>query len=564
MQSTQCHPFSLVYLYRRVLAYFTNRRPNEKTNMTAKYLLQKKSQTRPKHFHAMTACVIGLLLFGVLLALAACSDPGPPVDPYARFRPAMRAEFQSDLDELGLVPVYNIEISVDDAQNVLTGTAHIDVPNVSPHLWDHLIFRLYPMLPHFGGTMAIQKVLVDDQITSFVYQPGTGKSALRVSLPDRLRPSQSAQVFLEWKLEIPTWSNSSEVYALFGSSQEMTSLPLFYPALAVYQPDAKFGRGEWWVDSGTVRGDSAFNYTSLFVVTATLPSNQIPVASGTLVTSTLVDNHQSRHVWVTGPSREFLLHMSPQLASTFTQTYGTRVTSYWLPGQEVNGRAALEYAVASLRIYTDLYGPYPYRDMRVAPAPLSYRGMEYPGVNLIGVEAYGRFQATLESLVAHEVAHQWWYQIVHNDPVNMPWLDEALAEYSIKRYVESVYGEKPANNLQSSRWESRVNQVSDPALALNQTVESFSSTPIYEAVVYSKGALFYDEMRKILGDRRFDRFLNNYFRTHRYQIVDTAEWISVTNQIGNEAVNTLWQEWVQTPEDRAALEKAEGESQNSN
>ena len=523
-----------------------------------------KNQNHSKRFHLMSACIIGILLFGLMLAMVACSAPDAPLDPYVRFRPAMRPEFQDDLDKLGPVPIYHIEIIVDDVKNVLTGTANIDVPNVSPHLWDHLIFRLYPMLPHFGGTMTIQKVLVDDQITSFVYQPGTGKSALRVSLPNQLRPGHSAHVLLEWKLEIPTWSNSSTVYALFGTSQGMTSLPLFYPALAVYRPDAKFGRGEWWLDSGTVRGDSAFNYTSLFVITATLPSNQIPVTSGTLVTSTLIGNNQSRHVWVTGPSREFLLHMSPQLSSAFTQTYGTRVQSYWLPGQEKSGRAALEYAVASLRVYTDLYGPYPYRDMRVAPAPLAFRGMEYPGVNLIGVEAYGRFRTTLESLVAHEVAHQWWYQIVHNDPVNSPWLDEALAEYSIKRYVESIYGEKAAEDLQANRWESRINKVNDPSLALNQAVESFSSTPVYEAVIYSKGAIFYDEMRKILGDRRFDRFLKNYFRTHRYQIVDTAEWISATNQIGNDAIDALWKEWVQTPEERAALEKVEEQREKSN
>src|SRR5690606_16495814 len=117
------------------------------------------------------------------------------------------------------------------------------------------------------------------------------------------------------------------------------------PSLAVYQPGPTLGTGHWWEETGTVRGDAAFNMTSLFVVTATLPSEQVPVASGTLVGSeVLTDGVFTRHVWVTGPVREFTLHMSPIFSSASLETYGTRVVSYWLPGQEAAGRAALAHA----------------------------------------------------------------------------------------------------------------------------------------------------------------------------------------------------------------------------
>ena len=84
--------------------------------------------------------------------------------------------------------------------------------------------------------------------------------------------------------------------------------------------------------------------------------------------------------------------MSPDFESATNEAYGTRITSYWLPGDESAGRAALRHATSSLRVYSDLYGPYPYSDMRVAPAPITYRGMEYPQVILLGVELYGRFR----------------------------------------------------------------------------------------------------------------------------------------------------------------------------
>lgn len=503
--------------------------------------------------------LIALILLLTLLMLAACGDAATNIDPYEPYRKAMKPEFREELDTLGPLPTYQLSVTLDVEANLLNGFANINVPNNSLDLWDTLVFRLYPMLGQYGGLMTIQSVLVDNQITSFIYQPGTQRTALRVSLPTPLRSKQVAHVQMRWKVEIPNWPDTTDVYALFGKSQQMVSLPLFYPALAVYQPNVRFGRGDWWTGIGTVRGDSAFGDASLFWVTATLPANYVPVASGTLITSTFVNDGQSRHVWVTGPSREFLLHTSPQFTSVYTEAYGTRVTSYWLPGDEAAGRAALEYAVASLRIFSDEYGPYPFRDMSVAPAPLSYRGMEYPQVSLIGVEAYSRFRNSLESLVAHEVAHQWWYQIVHNDPVNEPWLDEALAEYSIKLYVEALYGNSSAENMQYSRWQTRIDGLSNPGLGLDHPVADFDSNIVYETIVYSKGALFYDAIRKRLGSRKFGDFLQEYFQKHRYGIVTTADWMAAIEALGDPTITQLAQDWIQPRQAKSA----EVEGQNS-
>ena len=85
-------------------------------------------------------------------------------------------------------------------------------------------------------------------------------------------------------------------------------------------------------------------------------------------------------------------------------------------GKRRRGAVLCALRWARLRIYSDYFGEYPAREMSVAIAPLTYRGMEYPQVNLLGVELYTRFRNNMEILVAHEVAHQWWYQIVHNDP----------------------------------------------------------------------------------------------------------------------------------------------------
>lgn len=509
---------------------------------------------------ALLTGVGSVLLLTLLLLAVACSAAPVEQDPYARFRPAMKSNAQAQLDALGPVPIYELTVQLEPTLDVLNGSARIHVPNYSRDVWSYLLFRLYPMLEQYGGYMIIQNVVIDDRPTSFIYHPGTEQTAVRISLPEPLRPGQAVDLTINWQLEIPTWQDTSSIYALFGNSQGMTSLPLFYPSLSVYENDGEFGIRDWWTDIGSVRGDAAFNVTSLFVVTATLPADQVPVASGTLVTSTLLGDGNARHVWVTGPSREFLLHSSPQFSSAYTETFGSRVTSYWLPGYEAAGRAALQYAVASLRIFNDRYGEYPFTDMRVAPAPLSYRGMEYPQVSLVGVEVYGPYRNTLETLVAHEVAHQWWYQIVHNDPVNAPWIDEALAEYSIKLYTEALYGDVRADGLQSERWQNRVAALQNPSESLDQPVNSYASGPSYEGIIYSKGALFYDAFRTTMGDRLFLEFLQNYLNEYRYDIVDTADWTAAIAALENEELSELYTSWIQPNTEEPPASPAQAES----
>jgi hypothetical protein len=368
-----------------------------------------------------------------------------------------------------------------------------------------------------------------------------------------LLPEQTAIVDLKWKLKIPVWSDSVGTYALLGRSQSITSLPLFYPTLAVYLPGSTIGAGRWWLDEGSVRGDAAFNVAALFAVTATLPADQIPVTSGTLITSTVVAPDQVRYAWVTGPVREFFMQFSSRFRSATIETRGTRVTSYWLPEEEAAGRAALNYNVAALRIFSDYYGDYPFRDLVVSVAPLANRGMEYPQVSLIGSELYNRARDKLEVLIAHEVAHQWWYQIVHNDPVNEPWLDEALAEYSVKIYLEKLKGNLDAESLQLTRWIAPVALLQSRGgdEVLDRTVDSFTDAGQYETIVYGKGALFYDELRKEMGDRQFFQFLQDYLNDHRYQIVNSADWLSAIEALGKPELVQLYRQWVGAPKPTA-------------
>lgn len=487
------------------------------------------------------------LLLGALL-LAACGDATTPepetTSPLARYLVALKPDSADELELVQTAPRYSLEVNVDVISRTLTGVGEIAVFNNSREPWNQILFRLYPNLEHYGGDLSVQSVSLDGRPTNYTYQDeGT---TLRVLLPRPLLPKDQVNVRMAWTTWWPSWVDESAVYSLFGRSQKMVSLPLFYPALAVYQEGPALGSGKWWTEMGTVRGDAAYNEIALFAVTATLPKDEVPVTSGTTVITTSVSPTQTQYVWMTGPAREFVIHMSPAFSQASEEAYGTTVTSYWLPGDEAAGRAALRYGVASLRAYSDLYGAYPFRDMRIAPAPLGFRGMEYPQVMLLGPQLYGRMRNNLEFLVAHEMAHQWWYQVVHNDPITSPWMDEGLSEYSVKLYWEELRGRSNAELIQYQRWETPlqtlVNRGTDTTVA--QPVESFKNGNQYETIVYGKGALFFDALRAELGNRRFLRFLQTYLAGHRWQTVNEDDFLAALHVLGDPTLLRLYREWV--------------------
>ena len=121
-----------------------------------------------------------------------------------------------------------------------------------------------------------------------------------------------------------------------------------------------------------------------------------------------------------GPAREFTALLSPQFQSLEVDSLGTRVRSYFTGGTRRRRSSALYSAVAALQIYTDKFGPYPYRDMSIVQAPLTFKGMEFPSLSLIGSQDYDKYQKDLVNLVVHEVAHQWWYNQVGSDQVRTP------------------------------------------------------------------------------------------------------------------------------------------------
>ena len=262
---------------------------------------------------------------------------------------------------------------------------------------------------------------------------------LKVALPAPLAPQARLQLEMRFSDPIPAGKDVGN-YGEFALKDNILALAGFYPTMVVY------GDQGWHLERPSLQGDVLYADASLYDVSLTAPAALTVVATGE--TRERKDNGDGSATWrlTGGPMRDFNIAASADYLKVSRQVGAVVVNSYAVKQDAEGGRDALDWASAALNTYQTAFGLYPYRELDVVETPTSAGGIEYPGMVVIAARLYSDPQRRLnfEGATAHEVAHQYWYNVVGDDQLNTPWLDESLAQYSTGLYYGSQYGEARA------------------------------------------------------------------------------------------------------------------------
>jgi aminopeptidase N len=220
-------------------------------------------------------------------------------------------------------------------------------------------------------------------------------------------------------------------------------------------------------------------------------------------------------------ARSFAFLASPEYRVLEGNAGGVPVRSYYLPGYEMAGQAALDTATEAIHLFAGLFGPYPYPELVIAQNGY-YGAMEYSAFMTMSTYAYetydGGSASLLVALTAHEVSHQWWYGAVGNDQVYEPWLDESLAMYSELLFYERLHPE-----LVDWWWQFRVDQWK-PGGPVDVTIYDYGDTRTYVHRMYGRAAHFMADLRLTMGDPAFFSFLRDYYASGRGHIVTAYDF----------------------------------------
>ncbi|MEW5762352.1 MAG: M1 family aminopeptidase [Bacillota bacterium] len=149
-------------------------------------------------------------------------------------------------------------------------------------------------------------------------------------------------------------------------------------------------------------------------------------------------------------------------------------------------------------------GEYPWRQLNIVENDMYLDGMEYATLILVSTAA---LRDNPVGTVFHEVAHQWFYNIIGNDQYGAPFLDEGMVEFLTSRALGGgVRGDGAS------------------AGDLDKDLSRFSSWQEYRRTHYEGGKAFFHNLCLALGEEKFDRLLREYYARYRFALVSPAEF----------------------------------------
>lgn len=496
----------------------------------------------------LRAVLSSLLLITLIYFVftSAASVPPPRLftvawDDRTLFEAGLVKSERTALEKLDGASVYHVDLEIADVLTHVNGRLEVLYENQENEPLFEVFFHLFPNL--LGGRTDVQTVSVNGQSAASVL--ALGETVLCVPLLEALEPGEAVVISAAFSIDVPT--DDVYHYGLFRYTEGILALSQCLPTIAVYDE-----RG-WNVTLPPEYGDLLYADSSFYLVRVTAPARLTLVGSGVEIDRAESDTQQ--HVtFAAGPVREFYLVASPRYTVLTEQVGETTVNSYAPPEQSNGAEIALTYAIEALHIYEDAFGPYPYTEFDIVGVSMTAWGMEYPGVIALGLSSYDAYGHTgnpadgFELTVAHEVAHQWFYNAVGNDQSTEPWLDESVVQYITGVYFQKRYGRSGYSFFHS--WlEGRWSRVDYAKIPIGLAVEAYSPLE-YSSIVYARGPLFIEALAKAMGEDVFATFLKDYYRTYKWAIATTEGFKELAENHCSCDLTGLFEEWVYGPKQK--------------
>jgi len=315
---------------------------------------------------------------------------------------------------------------------------------------------------------------------------------------------------------------------LFGYYEDVLMLDYFYPSIVV---ENDFGPA---LQPALPYGDLVFNDAALISVTLTHPADFIFGSTGKVVNAIDSADDLVQSSIVCGPVRSFFLAGSRNWERYTVHAADPEKPVIHAFGPVSAADALLQgaqFLAYGLDFYSDLLVPYPYTELDLVWVPAGWSAMEFSGVIGIGENFMSKQTVpgsaanfrNYETIVIHELLHQWFFSYVGNDQLNEPWLDEGFVQALELWYYSELYGR--TGDAQYMKFLQSVRELAGSSQSgIARSVYSFENSREYTAVVYGEAAFFFMELAELAGKERFLGFVRWYLQQNRWSLISGTDF----------------------------------------
>lgn len=479
---------------------------------------------------------------------------------------------------------YEIDVTLNDKDHELDGQIEIEYINNSPDTLDFIYFHLYPNA-YKNQSSAFAKQFLENGnakfyfsveqergfISQMVFKVGKQKlkwepdrqhkDIAKVFLKEPLLPNEKVVLSTPFHVKIP------KTYSRLGHQGQAYQITQWYPKPAVYDKDGwhpmpYLDQGEFYGEFGSF--DVEISLPSNYVVGATgelqnedelkwltekakqtaakekfsLWDDSFPASDTTFKTLRYVQDNIHDFAWF-ADKRYHVLKGEVTLPRS-----GRKVTTWSMFTNEEADlwKHSIDYINEATLFYSKHVGDYPYGQVTGLQGGLGAgSGMEYPMVTVIG---YAGDDLYLETVLVHEVGHNWFQAILASNERTEPWIDEGMNSYYETRYLEEKYPKlgkyDSLPNATLDNISSRLGFSDFYAMPYNyywylfyartsrdQAITTDSETLTdnnYGSIIYGKAALAMRYLEGYLGKLTFDRIMQRFYQKFQFKHLQGSDF----------------------------------------
>lgn len=473
---------------------------------------------------------------------------------------------------------YHISARLDEPKGVLSGTERVQYVNHSPDTLYTFSLHLYLNAFRPGSRWAdadsvegrrrfndlhdpdfafnhVRRVRIMGEAVEAAYPFAPDSTIARFILPRPLAPSDSMTVDMEWD------ARPSTVPRRQGRAGRRFDFAQWYPKVVVYD---RYG----WEEHPLYPAGEFYGEFGTFVVDLDVPKDQVVGATGVPVcgdpgweranqnpdrpveyqrdyygpatppTGTCDDAlpGRKRIRWYAEQVHHFAMSLNPEYRYEGGHFGNVAVHVLYQPGDEKSwgGGVAVEHTQIALAWLDKLYGPFGWPQITNVHR-IEGGGTEFPMMIHDGSADQG--------LIVHELGHNYTMGLLANNEWREGWLDEGFTSFQTSWFWEVMGKPSAYPNDEASILQLDLDELSEPPSMVSERYRDFNS---YNAAIYNRGELFFDQLRDVVGDETMLRILHTYYERWKYKHVDEAAFRAVAEEVSSQDLSTLFAQFLHT------------------
>lgn len=411
---------------------------------------------------------------------------------------------------------------------VMTVSQTVEYTNKTGLELENVYFNFYPMRFAEGGSMENENFdlkALDTAVDGVEAAYELDDTALNIFLNAPLGPGETAELRIDFETMIFPWEYDP---IRFGTFEHDAWFGNFFPILAVYEEDG------WHTNPFHEIGESFYSEISNYTVKITVPAGYTVVGTGERETAEAgaktVSTFSANMVrdFAFAVSNRFILNSA--VADSGVVIYMYRIRSF-------DDAPPLDVAKMVIDRMCGEIGDYPYRSVTIVEVKTAFTGgMEYPGIVFLDSSYINS-----AFVIAHELIHQWFYNIIGNDQKTEAWLDEGITSYFTSLCVSS-----PPNKYSMQLYRDALDATMEDFThkAILTDVSAYEAWDEYSATAYNKPEVMLYALKLKMGREKFDEFFKLYYERYAFGVATTEGFIALAEEVYGESLAEFFDAWL--------------------